>query len=218
MICFGGSINYNNYTVIPILDAHHLWECKKLTIYNPNYVIDFYNTSYENKINKIVWRGGLVPTFLNNGQLIEIRKEVCNKWKHNEHFNIGITKHNSILNKEYLTLKEFTQYKYILNIDGYGTSYDGTIWKLRSNSLVIWITDENNNMYSLGWYYPLLKPYLHFVPSSIDNLENTFKWCEENSTKCKEIIENSTKLIEDILLNTDKYHKCLFDKLNEINN
>jgi hypothetical protein len=218
MISFGGSINYNNYKVIPIIDAHHLWDVTKFAVYNPNYVIDFDNTPYENKINKIVWRGSLYPTFLNNGTLIELRKELCNKWIHNKHFNIGVINSNSIINKEYLTIKEFTKYKYILSIDGFGSTYDAIIWKLRSTSLIIWITDENNNMYSLGWFYPLLKPYVHYVPSSIDNLENTFKWCEENSTKCKEIIENSTKLIKNILLNTDKYHKCLFDKLNETNN
>lgn len=223
MICFcGSSPNIENNNCIPILDAHHLFEHKKNVEYNPNHILDFNNDDFKNKINKINWRGGLYPTFKKKElELLHLRKEVCEKYIKNKNFDVGYVgkiyyNDYPLLEKNRMSYKEMTSYKYILNIDGFGASYDGTVWKLRSTSLVIWITDENNEMYWLQWYYPLLKPYVHYVPSSIDNLEKTFEWCENNQEKCIEIIKSSTELIENILSNTEEYHKGLFDKLNEI--
>jgi len=217
-ICMGCSVNSGNYHAIPILDAHHIWDCKRNTIYNPNYNLNFDNTPFDNKINKIVWRGGLIPTFSKEFNLLHLRKDVCDKWMQNPNFDIGVSNENTPYTKPFLNFNRFTKYKYILNIDGYGASFDGTVWKLRSTSLVIWITDANNQMYMLEWYFPLLKPYVHYVPSSIDKLQETFEWCEANPEKCKEIIDNSTKLISNILQNTDTYNRALFDKLDEIYN
>jgi len=217
-ICMGCSVNNENKLVIPILDAHQLWQCKKETVYNPNFNLNFDNSLFENKINKIVWRGGLVPTFSNDFNLLHIRENVLKKWVDHPSFDIGVSFKDNIYTKPCLDFNEFTKYKYILNIDGYGASFDGTIWKLRSSSLVIWVTNENNQMYMLQWYYPLLKPYVHYVPSCIDKLKETFDWCESNPTLCKEIIKNSKNIIEDILRNTDNYHKSLFDRLNTIFN
>ncbi len=56
-ICMGCSVNSNNFHAIPILDAHHLWEHKKNTVYNPKYDLNFNTTPFDNKIKKIVWRG-----------------------------------------------------------------------------------------------------------------------------------------------------------------
>jgi hypothetical protein len=217
-ICFGCSINSNNNNVIPILDAHHLWDCKAETVYNPLYDLQFDTTPFDTKINKIVWRGALIPTFLKDFKLLHLRKDVCDKWGNNSNFNIGTTKHDSPYTRPFLNLHEFTQYKYILNIDGHGASFDGTVWKLRSTSLVIWITDPNNQMYMLEWFFPLLKPFVHYVPSSIDKLQETFDWCEANPEQCKQIIEASTTLMNNILQNTDTYHRALFDRINEIYN
>ena len=217
-ICVGCSVNSRNFHAIPILDAHHLWECKKITVYNPDYDLQFDHTPFDNKINKIVWRGGLIPTFSEDLNLLYLRKDVCDKWIDNSNFDIGVSNNNTPYSKSFLNLNDYTKYKYILNIDGYGASFDGTIWKLRSTSLVIWITDPNNQMYMLEWYFPLLKPYVHYVPSSIDKLQETFDWCEENPEECKKIITNSTILINNILQNTDAYHQALFARFNEIYN
>jgi hypothetical protein len=224
MIYFGCSApNIENNNCIPIIDAHNLWDAKKMCEYNLNYDFNFNNSDFRTKINKIVWRGALIPTFTKEELgLMHLRLTICEKYNNNSNFDIGYTSndYNHILlqNKNFLNYNDFTKFKYILNIDGYGASFEGTIWKLRSTSLLIWITDENNEFYWLQWYYPLLKPYVHYVPSSIDNLEKTFEWCESNQDKCIEIISNSTKLINDILLNTDEYHKQLFNKINQIYN
>jgi hypothetical protein len=209
MVNFGfSSPNIKENHCIPIIDAHHLWDTKRYIEYNPDYKLDFNTINLENKINKIVWRGSMCPTFEKEElKLLHLRSNICEKYANNINFD---------LRSENMTYLEMTNFKYILNIDGYGASWDGTIWKLRSTSLVIWITDKNNEFYWLQWYHPLLKPYVHYVPSSIDNLQETFEWCEQNQEKCKEIIKNSTEIIKDILLNTIEYHKQLFDKIDEI--
>jgi len=223
MIQFACSVpNMANISLIPILDAHHLWLEKRHKEYNPFCKLKFNTTPFRNKINKIVWRGGLCPTFMSDCLgLLHLRKSILEKYLNNHRFDIGHVSslyytNISIPQKNTMTYNDMTGYKYILNIDGFGSSFDGTIWKLRSPSLVIWITDENNQFYWLQWYYPLLKPFVHYVPSSIDNLEKTYEWCEQNQNKCMEIIRNANCLIHSVLLHTITYHKVLFDTLNKM--
>jgi len=142
IICFAPSTFHNDTVCIPIVDPYNFWEDKRNTVYNVNYDMHFNNTPFHEKQNKVAWRGQNVPTFTRFG-LQTLRNNVVEKWNTNIHFDIGYT--------PFFDYYKFTSFKYILNIDGYGASFDGTIWKLRSSSLVIWITDDSSNMYCMQW-------------------------------------------------------------------
>ena len=209
IICFAPSTYYNDRICIPILDPYNFWESKSTTVYNAHYDLKFNNTPFSRKIHQVAWRGQNCPTFTREG-LLTLRKNMVDKWKDSSHFDIGFT--------PFMDYHTFTSYKYIINVDGYGASFDGSIWKLRSSSLVIWITDESSNMYCIQWYFPLLKPFIHYVPSSIDKLEDTFLWCESHPSECINIIKNANLLIKDILENTHTYHEQLFGTINTVFN
>jgi hypothetical protein len=200
------------YNCIPIIDAHHLWHSKRTTVYNVHHDLRFDKTPFRDKIGIVVWRGGPIPTFAKTDlTLLHFRGDVWEKYRDNPNFNVQFTN-----NFTFMFMTDMSKYKYILNIDGHGASFDGTVWKMRSTSLVIWITGEDDQLHWLLWYTPLFKPYVHYVPSSVQNLQKTFEWCEENQDKCEQMILESTRLMEDILENTTQYHRRLFDKLNDI--
>lgn len=58
---------------------------------------------------------------------------------------------------------EQLKYKYLINMDGHTCTYPGFLWRLVSNSVVF--KQETNNF---QWFYPLLKPWVHYVPIKED--------------------------------------------------
>jgi len=47
------------------------------------------------------------------------------------------------------------------------------------------------------WFYPMLKPWEHYVPVNKDltDLEEKIEWCKEHDDECKQIAENAKKLV-----------------------
>lgn len=80
-----------------------------------------------------------------------------------------------------------SNYKYILNIDGYVSAFRLSS-ELSMNSVILLVDSK----YKL-WFSHLLEPYVHYVPikDNLEDLISQIKWCKENDDKCKKIAENA---------------------------
>jgi hypothetical protein len=214
--------NSEKTQVIPFSDCHYLHPHFK-EIYQSK--IKFSEKTWEEKNNKLVWRGNSNPTLRpeenmydeslypisGNSQWCFIRLELCSKYFNHKNMNLGI---HEVTDEEWkkpyipylrevMSPLKMSEYKYILDVCGIGATCDATIWKLQSGSLLIWLVDnffyKKDEPLWLAWYTPLLKPYEHYIPANLDNLNDQFNWCEDNQQKCKEIAHNAKKIIKDIL-------------------
>jgi hypothetical protein len=104
------------------------------------------------------------------------------------------------------------KYKYILDIDGYTNSWEGTIWKLYSGSVVI----KQKSIWK-QWYYDELKEWIHYVPVNNDfsNLEEVMNWCLNNDELCKQISINSRNFVKN-KLNNNHVLKSVINKINNL--
>jgi hypothetical protein len=162
---------------------------------------------FENKINKIFWRGTTTgssehhlaekwnPRTVNRFNLIE-------KWfNKNNKIDIGF----SFIHREWLKEKYnkyvkgkcspeyFLKYKYIISVEG-NDKDSGINWKLNSNSLVLmpkprvtsWLMETT------------LIPDFHYIllKDDFNDLEEKFNWCNNNENKCKEIIKNANNFMK----------------------
>lgn len=169
--------------------------------------IDNNLVKWKNKINKAIFRGnnknGYIYNFIDykNKNIIP-REYFYEKFKNNKFIDLG--------NNE-LTKSKQIKYKYLLDIDGYTNSWEGTVWKLYSGSVVI----KQKSIWE-QWYYDELKEWVHYVPVNNDfsNLDIIIKWCLDNDNICKQIAENSRKFIKQKLNNDYVLNKII----NQMNN
>jgi hypothetical protein len=108
--------------------------------------------------------------------------------------------------------ERYSDYKYILQIDGNVAAYRLAKTMLLGSVILIVQSD-----YSL-WYQDLLEPFVHYVPikSDLSNLVEMIEWCKLNDKKCKTIAKNAKKLAEKILTKKFlfEYLENIFDKTN----
>lgn len=108
-------------------------------------------------------------------------------------------------------------WRYQLNIDGISTSFDGTVWKLSSNSTVFYIIPDpamqqsSRDYFKLhgsfktipmvweGWYSPLFHPNIHFLAIAPDQIEDALQWCETFENQCEQMAINARKTAEHVL-------------------
>lgn len=215
-VCLAGSVpNSKKTQAIPIVDAYYAQ--------NPtNYFekIEFSQTEWINKKDSLVWRGGSCPTLLTkipekSAEWTHQRLKFCQK--HFDNFDVGFHEVNQSdwaepyrqFKKDRLSHKQMSEYKFIAQIQGITACYDAPLWILLSGSVMIWIIDEeketlNKNLptWSL-WWHEALKAYEHYVPSTIDKLEETIAWCLDNQEKCIKITENAKQIQKHIMSTAD---------------
>jgi hypothetical protein len=151
---------------------------------------------YENKNNKIIWRGNTSGNLNRKGNRFILIEKWFNK---NKNIDVGFS-HISPRNKLYqsylkkkMTIKEMLNYKYIISVEG-NDKDSGINWKLNSNSLVLmpkpcvssWLMETT------------LIPNYHYLllEDDFSDLEEKFIWCENNQDKCKEIIKNANNYMK----------------------
>ena len=49
------------------------------------------------------------------------------------------------------------------------------------------------------FFYPLLKPYKHYIPTDVKGLEASVQWCVAHDAACEEIAEQAYKLTTKML-------------------
>lgn len=94
--------------------------------------------------------------------------------------------------KQYLSVENQLDYKYILNVDGFASPFR-THKELYIQSCIIMPDSEFTDVIR-----NILKPWVNYIPCNKDysNLVNTIKWCIKNNDEILKIIDNNIKLIK----------------------
>jgi hypothetical protein len=102
--------------------------------------------------------------------------------------------------KDYVTMEEQALYSYILYIDGHcaAARYSSL---MKTKSVIFKVESLSTTPGKDLWFFPLLKPWSHFIPIKRDfsDLKEKILWARENDEKCKIIIHNSTRFYEKML-------------------
>jgi hypothetical protein len=161
------------------------------------------------KISKVIWRGYphkpqrflLCDLSLKNPALIDAG--FSGEFSHdfdNKHYL-----------KNYVSMVDQLNYKYLPVMDGFMCTYNGYQWRLMSNSLAL-----KHESDEIQWFYIALKPYIHYLPIKNDlcDLLEKINWAINNDEKCKKIAENATDFILNNLTLENVYvylYKVLFE-------
>jgi hypothetical protein len=148
---------------------------------------------WNDKIPDIFWRGATT------GYNHAINRYTFMQMYFNK-YNIGFINtfywnHEKVKNyvKKSVDYDEYTKYKYLISIEG-NDKDSGLNWKLNSNSLVIM-----RKPFIISWLMESkLEPYVHYVPLKDDfsDLDEIYQWCLDNDDKCKEIVKNANKFMD----------------------
>jgi hypothetical protein len=147
---------------------------------------------FQTKISKIIYGGrldrGSSLNFTNRKDIsISPRKYF---------YSAAVPKTNIVCSEnEWIKDTEMVKYKYILDIDGHGSTWDGTAWKLNSGS-VIFKSDSRWQQ----WFYDEYKPWIHYIPIKDDfsDIDEQFEWCEAHQDECEKIIKNAKALFQKV--------------------
>lgn len=167
---------------------------------------------WNKKINKAVFRGQFAMqtyalgyygkkkakhwTEVNRGCLYNQCKN------QNEFFDVGFSKigtkrlQNKIPTVGPIPFEDQQKYKYIISV---GTNAD---WAERlrthlfTNSLLI-----KHEAECIEWFYPLMKPWVDYIPFNIDmsDLTQNIMWAQSNDFECEEMVKNANWLAKEYL-------------------
>jgi hypothetical protein len=123
--------------------------------------------------------------------------------------------------KPELSTEQMSKSKIIANITGIAACYDAPWWIMRSGSVMLWVIQKEfelakeNHPLWIMWYYDLLEPYIHYIPSTLDKVEDSMEWCFSNSNECKKITIQARNICSHILSVWDESNamilKCMID-------
>lgn len=187
-----------------------------------------HDSDFDNKIPKVVFRGATTGFSVDNNDRVRFS---LLSLEHQDILDIGIVKWNArprlCRNGDRLNIKTFdpslkyllplvpfmsdteqSRYKYILHIAGHTQAYR-LRRELGYGSVILLVESP----YKL-WYSDYMKPYVHYVPVTYDDIIEKYRWCEENQFTCKEIVENALRLYHNI--DESKMLDVLQDRVNMV--
>ena len=184
---------YNNLVLIPNLyyylkDGINIKEIKMV------------DTDYKNKTKSINFTG-----CHSNLERINFAKWVyekknssitCNLRDFLNCYEIEKKYYNKFLSKE-----DQLKNKFLVSFDGCSTAWDGLIWKLYSNSLVLKLNQE----YYEYWYSLLDRENVIFKCDNFDEMENIMETIQDDSDLVKEMLVNKKKVAK--LIMDDDFNK-----------
>jgi len=157
---------------------------------------------FNKKLTKAVFIGGSTGSYSPD---TNERLRLCDKYRNNPNIHCYI---NNICQmteetvkgvfpnyKDFIhagmSMEDQHHYKYIISVDGNTSAWDRVPWILNSNSVLL--LKESN---SKCWYYPLLIPYIHYIPfNDSTDLEKIISSTEDRT----EMIKNANKFVKDYL-------------------
>lgn len=172
---------------------------------------------FQSKISQIVFAGNDRGSHTNFTKRRDIDVDP------RSYFKSGAVPKDNIYVPHRIDRNEMINYKYVLDIDGNASTWDATAWKLNSGS-VIFKSDSNwvQWFYDGGEHDPKLKyrAWTHFVPVADDfsDIQERFKWCEENPEHCELMIKNCKELFHYAYsyTNVERYTERVIYKLAEL--
>ena len=122
--------------------------------------IDDNRIDFSGKNNICIYRGninnGSLENLINNKYNMNQRKYLKSLYKSGKIQNIDFE-------DDYKSIEDQLKYKYILDIDGWSNTWDSTVWKLYSGSVML----KAKGIWK-QWYYDELLPWVHYVPVEND--------------------------------------------------
>jgi hypothetical protein len=85
-------------------------------------------------------------------------------------------------------------YRHLISVDGNTAAWDRVPWIMASNS-VLWKCESKH----MCWYYPLLKPWNHYIPFEIETLETTWNYRKHDIPLCTNIVYQANQFVQDVL-------------------
>ncbi len=148
-------------------------------------------TPFSDKIAKIVYGGNPKNSHPNNFKTFR-----CPDNKNQREYFLSsddIDRTNVVSGN--ISRQDMVRYKYILDIDGHGSTWDATAWKLNSGSVLF----KTESIYE-QWFYDQFKPYVHYIPiaENFADLNEKFQWCESHPLECGWIIKNARQLFREV--------------------
>lgn len=175
--------------------------------------------SWDQKIPKAVWRGGLTdtgeptddrfvphynktPRFLLCQMAFERPESLDAGFAYLDNQEIKALVKERGLWKTPLSKSEHLAYKYLPVLDGRMCTYPGYQWRLLSSSVCL--KQESDEV---QWFYGALKPYVHYIPvqNDLSDLLKKILWAKEHDEEAKIIADQATKFASENLRFEDVY-------------
>jgi len=146
------------------------------------------DVSYEDKLNKAVWRGKCYTSHRNIFVELFYNKEFCDIGQTNTKGNMNVP-----WQKNKLSLNEQLRYKFLIAIEGNDVA-SNLKWAMSSNSLVLMSKPQYETWFMEG----TLIPNYHYVLLKDDysDMEEKIIFYTKHTDKAKEIISHANKYIE----------------------
>ena len=144
---------------------------------------------WNKKKNIAVWRGKL-----SNGSKTNFIEQKVDM--NQRELFVDLYKKGQLKNVEYseesMSKEKMCEYKYLIDIDGWSNTWDATIWKMLSGSVLLKVGSVWEQ-----WYYDKLKEWIHYVPVKDDfsDLNEKIQWCIDNDDMCRLISENAYNFV-----------------------
>jgi hypothetical protein len=185
---------------------------------------------WEQKKEMAVWRGGPTDLGVPNRQLVpnfesSPRFKLCKQSAENpslvdagfnwveEHQKPLLQKEGVI--REGLSKRDHLLCKYLPALDGHMCTYPGYQWRLLSNSVCF--KQESDQV---QWFYPELKPYVHYIPvkNDMSDFLSQIEWAKSHDDEAREISKQAQNFARDHLLMEGNYFYLylVFKKLSSI--
>lgn len=96
----------------------------------------------------------------------------------------------------FVPMVDHPRYKYVMDVDGHCAAAPRLPLLLYSNSVLF-----KNMTSSRLWFYPQMKPYVHFVPvkEDLSDLITQLNWARSHDEECKKISQNARELAAEVL-------------------
>lgn len=202
-IILAQSIHKNTPYISDVVDRHFFFHNKYSGFRSFHYGIPF-----DTKEPKIVYAGqlrGNKYNFVYNRQ-INMNQRLF--------FESNDVSKKNIVTGCWINREDMIHYKYILDIDGNGSTWDATAWKLNSGSVIFKCKSGWRQ-----WFYDDYVSGEHFIEINDDfsDIDEKFAWCQENPKECERIIENCKRLFQKVysMNNIISHTKKILDKIIE---
>ena len=122
-------------------------------------------------------------------------------------YGLGMLNTSIKTSSNFLNMKEQSNYKYIIHIDGNVNAYR-LLTTMTTGSLILRVTSQYTS-----WVDHLLQHKVHYIPVKADlsDLLDVVRWCKQNDDRCREIASNGMKLAQSIL--SKKFIQTYFQKV-----
>jgi hypothetical protein len=178
---------------------------------------------WQARISKAFWRGRSTgikrywPPIAPDDMSWLPRAEFCSRARSSSvarHIDVGLVKwvqipedmlpilETSSLNADFVPKIEFSQFRYVFDIDGNSNSWEGLFTSLLTAACVLKIESEHGFR---QWYYDRLVPWTHYVPvkSDLSDLESKVRWVLDNDDRAHEIGQAGFALAQSIDYNAE---------------